>query len=310
MNEAVPAIRMEHVGKRFRLGFWMRDVEVVRDVSLAVPPGSLFGYLGHNGAGKTTTIKMLLGLISPTTGQVSVWGGSPFDANIRRRVGYLPEQPYFYDYLTAAEFLGFQARLCGLSGDARDRRIAEVLEWVGLVGVEAVPLNKFSKGMQQRIGLAQAIIGDPDLVILDEPMSGLDPVGRKAVRDIILELKHRGKTVFFSTHILSDAEAVCDQVAILVKGQVESIGPLADLLSPKVTTVEVVATGLPEGFAVDGADCAVKGGEWHFKLVEADVAPLIRKLLDEGGQVVSVTPYRETLEALFMSQLSAVERAG
>ncbi|MDH5526392.1 MAG: ABC transporter ATP-binding protein [Nitrospirota bacterium] len=308
-EQALP-IRLEQVAKSFPHGFLMRPREAVRDVSLQVPAGSLFGYLGHNGAGKTTTIKMLLGLIAPTSGRVRVWGGDPAAPEVRRRVGYLPEQPYFYDYLTTREFLEFHAELAGVAPDLRAGRIAELLDWVGLAGVENAPLNRFSKGMQQRVGLAQALIGDPDLVILDEPMSGLDPVGRKQVRDIMVELRNRGKTVFFSTHILGDAEMVCDQVAILVRGEMRSHGRLADLLSPRVTEVEVVASGLPEGFALDGAPMTVRDGGVHFRVPDDGCGPLIRKVLDAGGRVVSVTPYRESLESLFLHELSAVERAG
>ncbi len=304
-------ILLDNVGKSFRKGFWMRPQEAVRAVSLQVPAGSLFGYLGHNGAGKTTTIKMLLGLISPSRGRVAVWGGSPADPRVRRRVGYLPEHPYFYDYLTAGEFLNFHAELVGMPKPERTGRIAELLEWVGLPGVESAALSSFSKGMQQRVGLAQALIGDPDLVILDEPMSGLDPMGRKQVRDIMVELKSRGKTVFFSTHILSDAEAVCDQVAILVRGEMRSQGRLSDLLSPKVTEVEIVATGLPDGYRLEGAEPVRQSdGSVHLRVAEGDGGAVIRKLLSDGGQIVSVIPYRETLEGLFLSELSAVERAG
>ncbi|MFQ5509149.1 MAG: ABC transporter ATP-binding protein [Leptospirillia bacterium] len=309
--EGAPAIRLERVAKSFRQGFLMRQAEAVKDVSLEVPGGVLFGYLGHNGAGKTTTIKMLLGLISPTRGSVRVWGANPADPMVRRRVGYLPEHPYFYDYLTAREFLEFHAELVGLDHGKRAGRIAELLDWVGLCGVENVVLSRFSKGMQQRIGLAQALIGDPDLVILDEPMSGLDPVGRKQVRDIMVELKRRGKTVFFSTHILGDAEMVCDQVAILVRGEMRSTGNLADLLSPKVTEVEVVADGLPDGFSVAGTEAAaLRDGSGHFRVPEEASGALIRQVLDAGGRVVSVTPFRESLESLFLHELSAVERAG
>ena len=304
-------IVLDNVGKSFRKGFWMRPQEAVRAVSLQVPAGSLFGYLGHNGAGKTTTIKMLLGLISPSRGRVAVWGGSPADPRVRRRVGYLPEHPYFYDYLTAGEFLNFHAELVGIPRAERTGRIAELLEWVGLPGVESATLSSFSKGMQQRVGLAQALIGDPDLVILDEPMSGLDPMGRKQVRDIMVELKSRGKTVFFSTHILSDAEAVCDQVAILVRGEMRSQGRLSDLLSPKVTEVEIVATGLPDDYRLEGAEPVRQSdGSVHLRVAEGDGGAVIRKLLSDGGQIVSVIPYRETLEGLFLSELSAVERAG
>jgi ABC-2 type transport system ATP-binding protein len=305
-----PPIHLEGVGKAFRQGFWLRQAEAVRQVSLSVPEGSLFGYLGHNGAGKTTTIKMLLGLIAPTRGRVELWGGPPRDLKVRRRVGYLPEQPYFYDYLTAREFLGFQADLCGLSGAAKGRRVEELLERVGLPGVGAVPLNRFSKGMLQRIGLAQALVGDPDLVILDEPMSGLDPVGRKQVRDLMLGLKAQGKTVFFSTHVLSDAEAICDQVAILVRGEVRSVGALADLLKPKVTEVEVAALGLPPDFSAPGVAGPSPDGTLHVRVPEAERDALVGAVVAAGGRIVAVTPYRETLEALFMQELSAVERAG
>ncbi len=304
------AITLEGVGKRFRHGFWMKQVEAVQDVSLTVPNGSLFGYLGHNGAGKTTTIKMLLGLIRPTRGRVQIWGQNPSGAQVRQRVGYLPEQPYFYDYLTTTEFLNFHADLCGIAKPEQGKRIAELLDQVGLTGVDRVQLNKFSKGMLQRIGLAQALIGDPDLVVLDEPMSGLDPAGRKRVRDIMVMLKERGKTVFFSTHILSDAEAVCDQVAILVKGQVRSTGRISELLSPQVTEVEIITRGLPEGFTIPGAKTDPTDGGLCFRMSEVESGPALSKIVAGGGQVVSVTPHKETLEELFMSELSGVERVG
>lgn len=307
---SVPAIRLEGVGKAYRQGFWLRPKEVVRQVSLEVPAGTLFGYLGHNGAGKTTTIKMLLGLIAPTRGRVSVWGGPPRDPSVRRRVGYLPEQPSFHDHLTAAEFLSFHADLCGIRGAERHRRAAELLERLGLAGTDGVPLSRFSKGMLQRIGLAQALIGDPDLVVLDEPMSGLDPVGRKDVRDLMLAQKARGKTVFFSTHVLTDAEAICDEVAILVRGEVRSKGCLADLLKPKVTDVEVSAAGLPPGFSVPGMALEVQDGALHVRVSAAERDPLIGAVVAAGGRVTQVVSRRETLETLFLNELSAVERAG
>lgn len=309
MNET-PAIRLEGIGKAYRQGFWLRPKEVVNQVSLEVPAGSLFGCLGHNGAGKTTTIKMLLGLIAPTRGTVSVWGGPPRDPAVRRRVGYLPEQPGFQEHLTAMELLTFHADLCGIRGAERHRRAAELLERMGLPGVERVPLSRFSKGMLQRVGLAQALVGDPDLVVLDEPMSGLDPVGRKDVRDLMVELKNRGKTVFFSTHVLSDAEAICDEVAILVRGEVRAKGCLADLLKPKVTDVEFSAEGLPPGFAVPGMDVQVQEGTLHARISAADRDPLIQAVVAAGGRVTGVVSRRETLETLFMNELNAVERAG
>jgi len=307
--DGAPPIQLDRVQKRFRSGFWMRHKQALQEVSLTVPAGSLFGYLGHNGSGKTTTIKMLLGLIAPSAGRVTLWGGNPTHPKVRRRVGYLPEQPYFYDYLSANEFLTFHGELCGLSGADMRRRIAELLDWVGLSGVENERLRGFSKGMLQRIGLAQALIGDPDLIILDEPMSGLDPAGRKRVRDIMVTLKERGKTVFFSTHVLSDAEAICDQVAILVQGKVRSIGPLTELLSPQVTEVTLVAR-VPNGYHPPVGQPQFRDGTMHLTLAETDSGDALRHLLASGGQVVSLTPHRETLESLFMSELSAVERAG
>ncbi len=304
------AIQMNDVAKSYRSGFLMRQTDVVREVSMTVPAGSLFGYLGHNGAGKTTTIKMLLGLVAPTSGSVALFGGSPGDLEIRRRVGYLPEHPYFYDYLTASEFLAFHGQLCGLDPKETAGRAAELMNWVGLEGTEDVRLQTFSKGMLQRIGLAQALIGDPDLVVLDEPMSGLDPAGRKLVRDIMLELKRRGKTVFFSTHVLSDAEAICDQVAILVQGSIRSIGPLSELLTPEVTEVELIISGLPQEFVLPGTHTEERDGLVHVRVTEESCDTDIQAVLAAGGKVVSVTPHRQSLEHLFMSELDAVERAG
>ncbi len=203
----------------------------------------IFGFLGPNGAGKTTTIKILMGLLRPSTGRAMLFGLPAGDMRAKRRIGYLPESPYFYDHLSAREYLDLVGRLFGLGGAERRRRSDELLDRVGLFAPRTRPMRGYSKGMLQRVGLAQALIGDPELVVLDEPMSGLDPIGRKEVRDIIAALRDEGRTVFFCTHILSDAELLCDRVAIIVKGRVREMGPLGDLVEPRVLSVEIVYRG-------------------------------------------------------------------
>jgi ABC-2 type transport system ATP-binding protein len=234
------AIVIERLTKTYRPTWpWQQPATVLRDVSMSVGQGEIFGFLGPNGAGKTTTMKIVLGLMKPTSGLVQLLGRSVKDVDIHKHIGYLPESPYFYDYLTAEEFLAFYGRLGGLTKTELHQRIPALLERVGLTEARCRPLRKFSKGMLQRIGLAQALIHDPELVILDEPMSGLDPVGRKEVRDIILSLRDQGKTVFFSTHIISDVEMVCDRVGILAKGTMLAVGKLVSVIPHKATLEEL-----------------------------------------------------------------------
>ena len=224
----------------FASGFFRRRVEAVKDVSLEVRRGEIFGFLGPNGAGKTTTLKMLMGLIFPTSGRAEVLGLPVPSLSAKRRLGYLPESPYFYDYLTPEEFLDFIGALCALPSAERRARADRLIARVGLDHARGRPLRKFSKGMLQRIGIAQALMADPELVILDEPMTGLDPLGRKEVRDLILELRKEGKTIFFSTHILPDVEMTCDRVAIVIGGRLRNVGPLGDLLSARLLSTEVI----------------------------------------------------------------------
>ncbi len=212
------AVSVEALVKEFRPGFARRPVRVLDDVSFSVERGEIFGFVGPNGAGKTTTLKILMGLIRPTSGTVSILGHDVGETEFRRHVGFLPEAPYFYDYLTGREFLAFYAKVCGVATSKRAERIATLLEWVGLEGAASARLRTYSKGMLQRIGIAQALVHDPEVVFLDEPMSGLDPIGRKEIRDLILRLHAEGKTVFMNTHILSDVEMLCDRVAIIVRG--------------------------------------------------------------------------------------------
>src|SRR5580704_13735853 len=238
---AAPAIEILGLTKDYPVGFWRKRMRRSLDnLTLQVQEGEVVGFLGPNGAGKTTTLKLMMGLIFPTSGTARVRGRSIDDISMHREIGYLPEQPYFYDYLTARELLDYYARFSGYEAKERRERVARFLERVGLTGAANTQLRKFSKGMLQRAGIAQAIIHDPKVIFLDEPMSGLDPVGRREVRDIIQDLKHQGRTVFFSTHILSDAEMLCDRVAVLVGGKLQGVGAPSDLVSVEVQGMEIL----------------------------------------------------------------------
>ena len=302
-------LEVQDLRKTFTRGLLRRKTEAVRGISFAVEPGQIFGFLGPNGAGKTTTIKMLMGLIFPTSGSASLLGAPAGNREAKQRLGYLPENPYFYDYLSAQELLDMVGRMHGLDGAARRKRVGELIERVGLGHAGKRPLRSFSKGMLQRAGLAQSLMGDPELVVLDEPMSGLDPLGRKEVRDLIIELRERGKTVFFSTHILSDATLLCDRVAIIVRGELRDVGPLGELLSPKVQSVEVLWR-LPK--AGDGAAARTRLRERHGEHDTTSEGELMRTadpaaaedfmaaLIEAGGAVLSVQRHRQSLEELFV----------
>jgi ABC-2 type transport system ATP-binding protein len=294
-QEAV--VRAVGLQKHFRVGFFARRVDAVHDVGFEVRRGEIFGFLGPNGAGKTTTIKMLMGLIRPSAGQAEILGQPVPSLKAKRQVGFLPESPYFYDYLTGQELLDLMGRLCGLDRRQRRKRAGELLERVGLAAAKDRALRKYSKGMLQRVGLAQALIHDPHLVVLDEPMSGLDPIGRKEIRDLILSLREEGRTVLFSTHILSDVELLCDRVAIVVGGRLRDQGPLEKLLSPRLLHTEVV-------FGQNGAKEAQRLAP------EVDVDAALREALAAGKHVVSVTPRKESLEDLFVREVGDQKKAG
>src|SRR5437868_11042483 len=233
--------------KDFAVGFWRkRPYRALDRLTLDVAPGEVFGFLGPNGAGKTTTLKLLMQLVYPTSGRAEILGRPLGDLSVKRRLGYLPENPYFYDYLTAEELLAYFAALFGYSRGECRARAARLLDEVGIAGERRLQLRKFSKGMLQRVGIAQALVNDPELVILDEPMSGLDPLGRREVRALILRLRDRGCTVFFSSHVLSDAEALCNRVAILAKGRLVTAGRLTDMLAFRVRGWELVASGVAQ----------------------------------------------------------------
>ncbi|MBI5068467.1 MAG: ABC transporter ATP-binding protein [Deltaproteobacteria bacterium] len=299
-------LRTERLTKVFEVGVRLKKVTAVRDVTLSVDEGEIFGFVGPNGAGKTTTIKMLMGLIFPTSGQAFIFDAPIPSRASKARIGYLPEHPAWYEFLTGAEAMDLFAKLSGVPSAERRRRCDDLLGLVGLSDAAGRQIRKYSKGMQQRLGIAQALAGDPAFVILDEPMSGLDPVGRKEVRDLIHELKRRGKTVFFSTHILPDVESLCDRVGVIVGGTLRDVGRIGDLLSPEVKSVEVTAA------ARDGARQALAGGRVLAEegervtvsfadAAEADRA--VRALVAAGGELVALTRHRETLEDFFVRRL-------
>jgi ABC-2 type transport system ATP-binding protein len=286
-------------------------VRAVDDVTLSVEQGEIFGFVGPNGAGKTTTIKMLMGLIFPTGGKAFIFDAPiPSEAS-KARIGYLPEHPAWYEFLTGGEALQLFAKLAGVAKAERARRCEELLALVGLEAAADRQIRKYSKGMQQRLGIAQALVGDPAFVVLDEPMSGLDPVGRKEVRDLILELKRRGKTVFFSTHILPDVEALCDRVGVIIGGRLRDVGQLDALLSARVTGVEATFSGPgADGPFAGAARVAREGGRisWSFHDENAADAA-VRAVVQAGGRVASLTSHRETLEDFFMRRLEGAPPA-
>jgi len=297
-------LRLEKLTKVFEVGVRRRRLCAVDDLTLSVEKGEVFGFVGPNGAGKTTTIKMLMGLIHPTRGRAFIFDAPIPSRDARRRLGYLPEHPAYYEFLTGREALRFFAELAEVSRPNRARRCDELLDLVGLTGAADLQLRKYSKGMQQRLGIAQALVADPAFVVLDEPMSGLDPVGRKEMRDIILELKRQGKTVFFSTHILPDVEVLCDRVGIILGGRLRDVGRLGELLSPRVKSVEArlqVPPSVRSQISAQAVVLAQDGDCLDLSLAdEAAAAAAVRLVFAAGGRVISLTPHRETLEDFFV----------
>lgn len=298
-------LSVENFEKTFRVGFFQKRVHAVRGVSFRVRRGEVFGLLGPNGAGKTTTLKAVLGLIRPTAGAIHLFGEKAGSPNARRRLGYLPENPYIYQYLKAEEFLDLSGRLVGMDAATRRRSAASMLERVGLTHALDRPIGKFSKGMMQRVGLAQALLHDPDLLILDEPMSGLDPIGRKEVRDILVQERERGKTLVLTSHILSDIEMLCDHVAIVNFGKVTAEGALSTLLKPDVRRVEIELENVHESLRASWAELAVSSRSDQERLVlvvegESEADRIVRDAVSKGARIVGVTQQKETLEDLFV----------
>jgi ABC-2 type transport system ATP-binding protein len=306
------AIEILGLEKTYLVGFWSkRPKRALHPLHLTVEQGEIFGFLGPNGAGKTTTLKLLMGLVFPTAGAARILGRDWTDPDIKAQIGFLPEQPYFYDYLTAHELLDYYGQLSGVPAKNRKQRIDEVLHRVGLDDVTGVQLRKFSKGMLQRAGIAQAILHDPKVVFFDEPMSGLDPMGRREVRELMEQLKQEGKTVFFSTHILSDAEALCDRVAIIHQGELKGVGKVADLTSTVQGKVDLVwqGTQVPASMKALGAECHVSGDTVRAVIAETQQDAAIDALRRERLRLISITPVRTSLEQYFVERLGRAETA-
>ncbi|MEP6819723.1 MAG: ABC transporter ATP-binding protein [bacterium] len=306
-------VEIDHLTKNYEVGFARkREVRALDALSLTVNQGEIFGFLGANGAGKTTTLKLLMRLIFPTAGSARILGHDIADISMHSRIGYLPENPYFYDYLTALEFLNFCGQIFGLSKVARNNRSKQLLAQVRLDESKwNTQLRKFSKGMLQRVGLAQALVNDPEVVFLDEPMSGLDPIGRREVRDLIAALRQEGKTVFMCSHILSDIEVLCDRVAILKGGRLAQVGYLDELRQQTAgsSQVEVVLSGIDEAtlkpHLPQGNDFLVTSTPAGLRIElrdEQEVDSVIAALRKAGGKLVSVQPLRQSLEELFLNQ--------
>jgi ABC-2 type transport system ATP-binding protein len=321
-NETMPgaAMEIENLTKDYPFGFLhLKKKTSLEGLTMTVESGEVFGFLGPNGAGKSTTIKLLMGLIFPTAGTARILGKSIRDITMHQDIGYLPEQPYFYDYLTAAELLDYFARFHDLNAADRRERVQRMLKKVGLETAGKIQLRKYSKGMLQRVGLAQAILHDPRVVILDEPMSGLDPVGRREVRDIILELKREGKTVLFSTHILPDAEMLCDRVGVIVGGKLRGVGAPDEIVGVQTQGMEVLFEYAGSGASLAGllSKATQTGKRYRMQVAEQDLHATLEQLNGAGARILSVTQVKATLEEYFMhlveadrAQAAAVEVSG
>ena len=313
------AIEIENLSKEYPHGFLnLKKKMSLENLNMQVESGEVFGFLGPNGAGKSTTIKLLMRLIFPTSGTARILGKPIDDVSVHEDIGYLPEQPYFYDYLTAVELLDYFARFHGLTANDRRERVQKMLRKVGLETAKKIQLRKYSKGMLQRVGMAQAILHEPEVVVLDEPMSGLDPLGRREVRDIILELKREGKTVLFSTHILSDAEMLCDRVGVIVGGKLRGVGTPGEMVGIETQGMEILfeVEGTAKSFPLLGR--ATRTGErYRVEVSEAELYGALDELKRAGARILSVAQIKQTLEEFFMNlvetdraQASAVEVSG
>ncbi len=307
----MPVVEIENLTKDFSVGFWRkRPLRALDNLSLQVHKGEIFGFLGPNGAGKSTTLKILMNLLHPTSGSARILGRSVDTVSMHQAIGFLPENPYFYDYLTPAELLTYMGRLCGLREPALSQKVDALLANVGLTHARDLQLRKFSKGMVQRIGIAQALINDPEIVFLDEPMSGLDPLGRMEVRRIIASLKARGVTVFFSSHILPDVEAICDRVAILNQGKLQEVGALEDILKVGIEGHEVILAGWTAEMldAVRNRCDEVRpmGDRLHLRAGNREqLEDLLSFAFEHKLELISVNPIRPSLEEYFQSAVAS-----
>ena len=302
-------LRVQDLRKTFYPGLFEKPIEVLKGLSFDVRRGEIFGFLGPNGAGKTTTIKAITELIFPDSGTISVCGFPQTSLEAKRRIGFMTESPYVYPHLTGREFLRFCAELLAVDRSQQEDRISRILDDVGMTGSGDRKMGTYSKGMLQRVALGQALLGDPELLILDEPMSGLDPIGRRDVRDMILRQAAAGVTVFFSSHIIPDVEALCDRVAIVVDGRVRAVGTVGDLVSREADRYEVTFAGAsPEELSTLLLAHHVGSGEAWVRVLSADRDTLIRELADRGARLVSMNPLRATLEDLLMTHSEGIDR--
>jgi ABC-2 type transport system ATP-binding protein len=303
-------IAIKELTKDFKVGFWKKHpVRALDQLNLTVEKGEVFGFLGPNGAGKTTTLKILMNLLRATSGSALILGERTDSVQMRRRIGYLPENPYFYDYLTAEELLTYAGRLFGLAGRELDKRVDVLLDSVGLQRSRKLQLRKFSKGMIQRIGIAQAVINDPELVFLDEPMSGLDPLGRREVRQVIAGLKAQGVTVFFSSHILPDVEALCDRVAIVNRGRLQAAGALHEILKVRIQGHEIILSGARPAATAElekmSDQVAALGDRLYLRVAtQSQVSAILQQAQAQGVELISVNPIRPSLEDFFLQEIT------
>jgi ABC-2 type transport system ATP-binding protein len=305
-------LKFEGTTKILRSDLAGRHLYTLGPLDLEVMRGEIFGYLGPNGAGKTTTIKLMMGLLRPTSGRVLYFDGSTVISKARQKLGFLPEQPYFYQHLTARELLAFYGRLFGLNGSVLSGRVGNMMRLVGLAKHGDTRISKFSKGMLQRIGLAQVLINNPDVVILDEPLSGLDPVGRSEIRDLIVKLKAEGRTIFFSSHILQDVEMICDRVAILANGKILKMAAVPEVLYGSVTSYEVLASNAPHNLIrkLGLGKVSARGDKTVITMApDIDLNESLRRLMAVGVVIEAVNPLRQTLEDYFMRELKEGERS-
>ena len=314
-DEQPVVVRVDNVVKDVRPGFGLFAKRILHGVSFEVKRGEIFGFVGPNGAGKTTTLKVLMGLISATEGRATILGKPVSEAAARRHIGFLPENPYFYDHLTGREILRFYAKLSGVARADIEARVEELLDWVNLTASADGRLRTYSKGMLQRVGIAQALVHDPDVVFLDEPMSGLAPIGRKEVRDLILRLRDEGKTIFMNSHILSDVEMVCDRVAIIVGGRIRFTGRVEEFFGDGANEAEVILSGISADFAslLEERYRQELGGasdRLSLKLPEKEVPELLATALAADVRVLAVTPQRASLESIFLSAVEDANKAG
>lgn len=305
MSSLNPVVETQNLGKFYRTGFWMNQkIESLKSCTLSIHAGETFGLLGQNGAGKTTLLKTLLGIVRPTSGSAILLGKPIGDRHIKQRVGYLPENPYFYDHLTGWEFLEFAAGLFQIPKSIQRQRIPQLLDLVGLAKSAAIKkqMRQYSKGMLQRVGMAQALINDPEVVFLDEPMSGLDPMGRYQIREIILSLKAQNRTVFFNSHVLSDVEKICDRIAILAEGELISMGSLDDLLGTTQTYIVKGKGGDVNILQNWISNLEIDQDYWEGHL-KGDPESFFVLLKEMNAQLLSLNLARLTLEEFFMEKL-------